>query len=728
MKRRTLITAAAVTLAAPMIGAQSPDVLNNQAVSLSKLGKLTQAVETLRRGLRLDPGHPDCLYNLVQLEKRHGRIGHMEAMRRLKQARAYYPLALLSIEEGMPNDAFDLLKGLNPDDLPSPGLVHRATGDALMYLGDFPGAERSYAHAHELMPKDAMAEHRKTLAAERGKDRAGAIYFPSPDPYQIDRSGDRSLRLLLDHGAEGLVGLTQGAAVYLTLSGGEPLVVERSANCGPATRTWIHGQHLAVADSQGFEFRQVPSMRLLTRRAGRILACSPQLDRVVTLEQAGPHLVLVEKGQFLPIKMEGQRPDQGPLLAVFDSSGKHLRLLLPSGQLAALDEENRAVVQSWPPHIEGHKEAKCMALTGDGALLLGFANGTVQGFSLKHQKMEFTSRLPDPPRTIEVHAGGSRIVVRTMRGFLILSRSGDLILSGDGPLAIDPQGRRALFFFKGRQVMYNLNPLHVLRRWSRVMEHPKSVAFSGDGRMAVALSADGEYLVWEMDEPHRVYQRELLMSPGRSYAEILSADEQFQRHLDLARQALGRGEQQESHRHLQRARRVPGYGQGAAALNFNWQLLESLKRDQLEAVWERLSIEGANPGDLDLAPEGRQLLFSFGNKACLSEEDEGGNRPIWTLTRRGQVRLLRFVQIAPDRKEILIADESGEVGLHDPADGRLKQTIKLEGGPLAHVMLHGISLTYLCKAGGLGTFFLPSGLSFSSPSSSTTAATRSATT
>jgi hypothetical protein len=42
----------------------------------------------LRRGLRLDPGHPECLYNLVQLEKRQGRIGHLEALRRLRQARA----------------------------------------------------------------------------------------------------------------------------------------------------------------------------------------------------------------------------------------------------------------------------------------------------------------------------------------------------------------------------------------------------------------------------------------------------------------------------------------------------------------------------------------------------------------------------------------------------------------------------------------------------------------
>ncbi len=205
---------------APLLGAQSPDVLNNQAVSLVNLGKLTQAVETLRRGLRLDPGHPECLYNLVCLEKRHGRIGHLEALRRLKHARAYYPLALLSIEEGMAADAYDLLRSLNPDDLPSPGLVHRATGDALMYLGHYGAAERAYAKAHELMSRDAVAEQRRRLAAEKGRDPSGAIHFPSPDPRHINRSSDPSLRLLLDEEGEGLVGLTQSTATYLSLQEG----------------------------------------------------------------------------------------------------------------------------------------------------------------------------------------------------------------------------------------------------------------------------------------------------------------------------------------------------------------------------------------------------------------------------------------------------------------------------------------------------------------------------
>jgi hypothetical protein len=696
---------------ARLLGAQSPDVLNNQAVSLFSLGKLTLAVETLRRGLGLDPGHPECLYNLVQLEKRLGRIGHLEALRRLKQARAHYPLALLSIEEGLPVEAYEALHGFNPDDHSSPGLVHRARGDAFMYLQDYLGAEAAYAQAIELMPKDARAELRMKLAVARvGQIPGGPIYFPSREPLPIAHSGDPALRLLLDDRAEGVIGLTQGAAFYQSFQESRLTVSkERPPEAGRLLQTWIHGKRMVIADSQGFELRLLPSMRLLTRRPGRILACSRRLDRLFTLEQSGPQLLMVENAKFHPISMEGQSPDQGPLLATFDPSGQQLALLLPSGHIAALDDLYRAVPLPWPPRLEGHKEAKCLALTGDGALLIGYANGRVRSYRFTPPGVEFTVRLPEVPTSLECYEGGDRIIASTQGGFFILNRAGEVLLTGDGPLATDPKGRRALLFFQGRQVLYNLSPLYVLRRWSRVIDQPKSVALSSDGRLAVTSSAGGEALLWEIDEPHRVYQRELLMSPGRGYSDILHADEQFQRHLDLAYEALAREEPLESHRHLQRARKVPGYGQGAPALGFAWQLLRWLKRDRLEAVWERLSLEGVSPGDLDLTPDGRQLLYSFGKTAHLALDQDGGARSVWTQSRQGQIRLLRFVQRGK-RKSVMIADETGEASLHDPADGRLKHSFPLDGGPLAQVMLHGTVLTYLCRGGGFGQFDLADGV------------------
>ena len=698
---------------APLLSAQSPDVLNNQAVSLCSLGKLTKAVEILRQGLNLDPGHPECLYNLVQLEKRHGRIGHFEALRRLRQARANYPLALLLIEEGLPSDALEALQGISPGDLASSGMIHRAMGDAYMYLADYPAAVGAYTRARELMPKDATAQERGRLAARGNeKEATGVIHFPSSEPRIVACWSDPTLRVLLDDRAEGLIVLTERTAAYLGLGEDvDPIEAERPPGAGPVLRTWIASGRLVVTDRSGFEFRTVPSMGLLARRQGRVLACSPRLDRMVTLDQSGPHLFSVEKGQFQAITMQGQSPDQGPLLAAFDPGGQGLALLLPSGQFAGLDESHRAIPQAWPEYVDGHEQARCMALAGDGALVIGFADGTIRSYNFKTRSVEFSVRLSQALSSLEIHAGGASIVVRTGEGgsgFFLLSRAGEVLLSGDGPVAIDSQGRYALLFFQGRQVMYNLNPPHVLRRWSREMEDIKSVVFSGDGRKALTRSAAGEVLLWEMDEPHRVYQRKLLMSPGRGYAEILSAEEQFQSSLRLAHQAYDRGEYLESKRYLQRARKVPGYGHGAVALDFAWQLLQKLKRDRLEAVWERLSLEGTSPGDLDLTTDGRYLLYSFGAKAFLAEDQDGGARCIWTVVRQSQVRLLRLVQ-SPAGTLIVIVDESGDAGLHEANTGRLKQTLRLEGGQLSKVLLHGSTLTYLCRGGGIGQLDLVSG-------------------
>jgi hypothetical protein len=198
------------------------------------------------------------------------------------------------------------------------------------------------------------------------------------------------------------------------------------------------------------------------------------------------------------------------------------------------------------------------------------------------------------------------------------------------------------------------------------------------------------------------------LSPGRSYADILSADEQSHRHLTLAREALDRGDALESHRHLQRARKVPGQGHGEAALNLSWRLLETLKREQLEALWERLSLEEPALGDIDLHPDGREMLFSQAESAFLVLEKDGMARTIWSVCRRLPIHLLRFVK-RRERNFVLIADESGEVALHHPADGRLVHQFALDGGPLAKASLNGNLLTYLCQEGGLGQFDLGDG-------------------
>ena len=53
---------------------QRADILNNRAVSLHSLGKPREARDVWRKGLRIESGHAECLYNLTKLELLAGRI------------------------------------------------------------------------------------------------------------------------------------------------------------------------------------------------------------------------------------------------------------------------------------------------------------------------------------------------------------------------------------------------------------------------------------------------------------------------------------------------------------------------------------------------------------------------------------------------------------------------------------------------------------------------------
>jgi hypothetical protein len=156
---------------------------------------------------------------------------------------------------------------------------------------------------------------------------------------------------------------------------------------------------------------------------------------------------------------------------------------------------------------------------------------------------------------------------------------------------------------------------------------------------------------------------------------------------------------------------VPGCGQGAESLDLSWRLLEKLKREQLEAVWERLCVENVNPGDIDLNREGRKMLLSFADKAHLSLYQDGAARTVWTVSRPGNVQLLRFVKRA-DGSFVMIADETGLVSLHHTDDGRLVHEFELKGGALAQIALNGPVLTYLCQDGALGQVNLTDGSHF----------------
>ena len=207
---------------------QRADILNNRAVSLHSLAKPREARDVWRRGLRIESGHPECLYNLTKLELLAGRIEGEEGLRRLRQAKAGFPLALLCIEEGQFSEAIQVLNSIDAESTGmAPGPMQRALGDAQMYAKQYYAAEKAYRKALGSMPSDPLSHDRKRLANLGRRDLNQKIYFPSSDSTFHVVLTEPSARVIIDDQSEKIIGITPSHALAWSID--EQCVEQRVA-------------------------------------------------------------------------------------------------------------------------------------------------------------------------------------------------------------------------------------------------------------------------------------------------------------------------------------------------------------------------------------------------------------------------------------------------------------------------------------------------------------------
>ena len=339
---------------------QRPDILNNRAVSLYSLAKRDEARAVWRRGLRIESGHPECLYNLTQIDKRAGRVDSEEALRRLRQARAGLPLALLCIEEAQAQEAVEVLKNLKLSESSNNGPAQRALGDALMYTQQYYTAEKAYRAALNSMPTDTFSMERKRLAALGKRSMGGRFLFPSPGSTFHIILQEPTLRPLILADSSGVVGVTDSGVTLWNIDD-ECVVtrVPRAPGSSAALRTWNTESLMLVEDSDSFELRRLPELSLLGRKSGQILAVARSLERMLVADRSGVFLFDVRQSTLNKLDFGGIK-GEGRLLACFDQSGDQLCLLLPTGQIAQPDEENRVLAEAWPPYIDDAGDASCL--------------------------------------------------------------------------------------------------------------------------------------------------------------------------------------------------------------------------------------------------------------------------------------------------------------------------------------------------------------------------------
>jgi serine/threonine protein kinase len=678
----------------------NPDILNNTAVSLLSLDKRDEARQAWRRALRQESAHPECLYNLIQLERREGRIGTQEALRRLQQAKADYPLALFCIEQGLNKEAITILSGISTEDKVKKGLVQRALGDALMYTHQYFAAEKAYQQAFNLMPNDVYTHRRKSAAAQGRRDLGGHILFPLATPRFTISTGESYFRLAVGEGFVLCVTNTEFHLIDLESERVESKV-QRLADARPVERIWLHGQRLLMQEQGAFQLRQLPDLRLIGRKGGRVLAVAPDLSRMVLLTREGPTLYSFENNTFEAITGADPEPGSHGPHAAFDASGTRLCLLLATGEVAQLDNNHRAIATDWPSAFEQPQNPTALAIGGQGTLYIGYACGTVNAYDVLKRSLVYTVTLPGPIHGLEMAGDDHRLVADLRAVKIVLDETGSILWQGPGPLIVEPGGKRLVSFARGVLQIHELRPFHLSRRWEQLVEGVVGLEIASNGGIAASWDRSGGIQIWEVDEEHRVYERSQLLSPGQTYQDLVSGALAFPEALASANQALNEGNLLEAYRQLLKARGVMGYGQTPAALDLNWTLIDRMGRDQVDAVWDRLALGGPMPGPVDISPAGDHLLVVFNRQVSVRLETPTISKILWAHTSRGRVLAARMRETS-----VILIEESGRGVTLALEDGSQLDELNLDVGPLVDAHLLDGTLLFVTASAQVGSFDL----------------------
>ncbi len=689
----------------PVPGGERPDLLNNAAASLYSLGKSEKARELLLKGLMLEAGHPQCLYNLVQLDLREGKLTRKEALLRLERARADFGVALLHIECGHGREAVDFLSRI-PEDEKS-GYLHRLEGDAAMYAGDFDAAVQSYQKAAQRMPNDLPTRQRQKMAQERTTVADGHVYFPPLGSRHRNRHHRLSVKIALSPHSDTLLAMDESEVLGLPLErDGVLRQAKRELYSTPVVWSDAEDQILLLQDRSAFEIWDLKRWQQLARTEGRVVARDVKLSRLLAQTSEGFFLLELAHQRATPLTFAKGLELSSQTLAAFTYDQNGLGLLTSDGRLSALNASFQVIPLSWPPSVDNPAESRQLCL-GRDLVAVSYRNSLVRCYNLGERRISAQVELGFLPETLSFDASGQLLVASSPLEHAVLDQDGQTLLRGKGPCSLDSDGKRCLLWREPYLRLYQLNPFRHLRTWEESVAKPILIQVARDGRCALSQDEEGEYRIWQLDEDYRVFERQLLITQGQSYPELINSYESYLQHYQEALAFKNGGLLYDSYQALRRARSVSGFQQSEEALDLQWKLCSELKREGLEAVWERLYIPDVVSAQF--TSDGSRLLLAKADMLELFEISgpriesklviRPGYQPVAAhlLKQKGGGDLILLLGLEGDFGYYLV--ESGEVQFQD----------RLKTGRISKVQFHGESALIQTVSGQAFTLGLGSG-------------------
>lgn len=678
---------------------ERPDLLNNAAVSLYSLGDTETATKLLKRGLRLEAGHAECLYNLVQLELRLGLADGPESLRRLRRANLKYSLAALCVEEGLHQKAVEILSALGPEE--RNGMSYRTAGDALMYLGLYPKATAAYQQAERTMPGDKPTRVRLECACAASSRHAGRILFPSRLATTHDWV-ERGALVKISHNSLALVGVS-GAGIFC-LNINAMRRISQAVRLGTASqpkRVCLGPDKVLVEDQTHFEIWTLPELTPLATTEARVLANSPDLGRLLLQSDSTLRLVELESGTETKLLWPESPPSR--VCATFQPDTGVFHLLADDGRLAAVSSEGKLVLgKPTGPAVD----IQIFHLNTRGELATVSAGGRLEVRRLSSGEVLYAHQLPFVPTSLDTDSSSRRLIVSSPTHSAVLDETGEFLFQSRGPLALNSRRTRFVAWEGGRLSMFVLRPFRRLRRWEQEIARPLELGLARDGRRAVTMGADGHYHVWEVDEDNRVYERALLLTPGQTYSELATSRELFDRLFEESKELARASRFPAAYESLCKARAVSGFHQAETALALQWILSSRLRRGGLEAIWERLTVEGVRQACISTESDSLALVHTNGLTVWRKASSKTSLKSIKTSRR---LLGLHFMESESEGTLLATVDDEGKGDWHRLSDGELIGSIDCGSEALRSVKFIPGSLFFLTSSNRIGHYDLDRG-------------------
>jgi len=307
------------------------------------------------------------------------------------------------------------------------------------------------------------------------------------------------------------------------------------------------------------------------------------------------------------------------------------------------------------------------------------------------------------PESIDLGVRDDTLVVSSKSEFAVLTTQGEVLARGPGPCAIDPSRRFAIAWVEKVLTLYRLSPFQRVRAWSEEVGQPQAIFIAEDGRRFVSVDPEGQQKVWELDEDSRVFERQLLLTPGSSYHDLMESYEAFMVLFSQAQRLFQKKQDYLAYRSVLNARSEPGFYQSEDALELQWQLCKRLRRVSLEALWERLYSVNIVSGSLSydqqtllLAQQDCWIVREFGKR--------GGGAIRLTLKSKSPILSARYVTAKTGESVVVLVHQNGMASClrSESGSGICEEDLGL--GPLAKAFGFDDSILLISESCDLAFF------------------------